>query len=476
MTLPLSGWLVLAGYLVAITSFGAYLGRKRGSIEDYFLASHRIPWWAITACIVATETSTLTFTSVPGFAYAGNWGFLQLVIGYILGRVLAAFVLIPAYFRGQLYTSYEFLLRRFGPSVRSVAAAVFLLSRTVADGVRLHAAALVVSVAAGVPEYACILVLAFAMILYTEEGGVKATIWTDVVQLFVYLAGAVWILVAVTRALPGGAGPALSQAYAQGKLAVFDFELDLSRAYTFWAGIVGGVFLTLATHGTDHYIVQRLLVAPSARQAGRGLMASGLIVFAQFTLFLLIGTLLWAFYGGRAFARGDEVVPTFVGQELTGAGTGFILAAVVAAALSPSLNSMASSTLRDFYLPYVNPRASEALQIRMGRFFTVSWGVAQVGVALSAQRIQSSLEAGLTALSYASGPTVGAFFLGVLTRRASARGTLAGMLLGLVAPYVVGLWTPLAFTWNVAVGATVTFVAGYVLSCFSRWWGTGAFI
>ena len=464
MTLPVSGWLVLGAYLLGITAFGAYLGRKRSSVEDYFLAGRSVPWWAIAACIVATETSTLTFTGVPGFAYTGNWTFLQLVMGYIIGRAVAALVLVPAYFDGRLFTSYELLSKRFGPSVRSVAAAVFLLSRTVADGVRLHAAALVISVAAGAPEYLVILILAFAMILYTEEGGVKATIWTDVVQLAVYLAGAVLILTTVARALPEGPAAALAAAGAQGKLKVFDFSWNLARTYTFWAGIIGGMFLTLATHGTDHYLVQRLLVARGPKDAGRGLMISGLVVFAQFSLFLLIGTLLWSFYEGRTFARGDEVLPTFVGEQLSGVGVGFILAAVVATALSPSLNSMAASTIRDFYLPYINPRASEALQLRVGRRVTVFWGIAQVGVALAAQRISSSLETGLTALSYASGPTVGAFLLGVLTRRATALGTLVGMLVGLVAPYLVSQWVPLAFTWTVAVGASVTCTLGYGFS------------
>jgi SSS family transporter len=464
MTLPLSALAVLVPYLLAITAFGAYLGRKRRSVEDYFLAGRSVPWWAITACVVATETSTLTFTSVPGFAYAGDWSFLQLVLGYILGRILISVVLIPAYFRGALFTSYELLRIRFGPSVRSAAAAVFLVYRTLADGVRLHAAALVVSVASGIPEYACILVLALAMMLYTEQGGVKATIWTDVVQLFVYLGGAMVILWAIVSRLPEGVGGALAQAATAGKLDVFNLALDLGQTYTLWAGVVGGVFLTLATHGTDHYLVQRLLVARSPRDAGRGLVLSGFVVCLQFTLFLFIGTLLWSFYRGRSFARADEVLPSFVAEQLPGPGVGFILAAVVAAALSPSLNSLASSTLRDFYLPYLEPGANEAKQIRLGRIFTIGWGVAQAGVALAAQRVSSSLEAGLGALSYASGPTVGAFLLGVLTRRATTTGTLIGMLAGLVAPFLLGRLTPLAWTWNVATGASVTYLVGLLAS------------
>ncbi len=460
----MSAALVFLGYLVAVTAFGTYLGRRRGSVDDYFLAGRSVPWWAIAACIVATETSTLTFTSVPGFSYTGDWGFLQLALGYVLGRILVAAILVPAYFKGEVFTSYELLERRFGPSVRGVAAAVFLVYRTIADGIRLHAAALVIAIVAGVPEYICILVLAAAMIFYTEEGGVKATVWTDVIQMFVYLAGAGVILVTVSQVLPVGITAAAASLAEAGKLRVFDFSFDFTKTYTFWAGLIGGVFLTLATHGTDHYLVQRLLVARSVKAARTGLIVSGLIVAAQFAFFLFIGSLLFTHYAGRTFARADEVLPSFVAEAVPGAWTGFILAAVAAAALSPSLNSLASTTLKDFYLPYVDSKATEVKQIQLGRIFTVFWGLAQVVVALVAQRASSALEAGLAVLSYASGPTVGAFLLGVLTRSANSTGTLLGMLAGLAAPSLVNLILPLAWTWDVAVGSTATFIAGWVFS------------
>ena len=461
----LSTILVLLVYLGAITAFGSYLGRRRKSVDDYFLAERSVSWWAIAACVVATETSVLTFTSVPGFSYEGDWSFLQLAFGYVIGRMLIAWLLIPAYFGGRVFTSYELLNQRFGSSVRSVAAGVFLVYRTLADGIRLHAAALVVSIAIGVPEIYCILVLAAAMIIYTEEGGVKATIWTDVIQMFVYVAGALVVLVTVLRVLPEGTvGNVLSQASDAGKLNVIVPSLDWSMPYTLAAGVVGGAFLTLATHGTDHYLVQRLLVAKSARQASVGLILSGFIVLSQFVLFLLIGTLLWSYYGGRSFARGDEVLPSFVAEQLPGPVLGFILAGVIAAALSPSLNSLASTTLKDFYLPYVNPELSDRQQIQLGRGLTVFWGAAQTAVAIFAQRASSALEAGLSALAFASGPTVGAFLLAVLNRRATSLGALVGMIAGLAAPLAASRWLGVAWTWNVAIGACTTFVIGTVLS------------
>ena len=469
MNLSLSALAVLALYLAAVTFFGAYLGRRRKSVDDYFLAERSVPWWAIAACVVATETSVLTFTSVPGFSFGSNWSFLQLAFGYVLGRILISAVLVPAYFRGKVFTSYELLRQRFGRSVASVAAGVFLFYRTLADGIRLHAAALVVAIAASVPEIYCILALAAAMILYTEEGGARATIWTDVVQMFVYVAGAVVVLEALVRLLPAGAAAqAFASASAEGKLQVLVPSLDPAVTYTLASGFIGGVFLTLATHGTDHYLVQRLLVARSLRHAQIGLVLSGFIVLVQFVLFLSIGTLLWRFYEGRDFARGDEVLPTFIAESLSGPWLGFILAAVVAAALSPSLNSVASTTLKDFYVPFVDPVASERRQIQLGRVFTVFWGVAQTVVAIFAQRASSALEAGLAALSYASGPTVGAFLLAVFGGRATSLSVLTGMVIGFGAPFLVNRITPVAWTWNVAIGTTVTFVSAVAADRIGR--------
>ena len=474
MNLPLSAVLVLLAYVAAITAFGTWLGRRSRSVRDYFLSGRSVPWWAIAACIVATETSTLTFIGAPGTAYNGNWTFLQLVFGYVLGRIIIAALFLPAYFRGEIYTSYELLQRRFGGgSVRSTAAAIFLMYRTLGDGIRLHAAALVLAVASGGPqwEWIWILVLGVAMIVYTEEGGVTATIWTDTIQMFVYLIGALVCLVAVIQVLPQGVSGALAAASAAGKTQLFVFAFDLRRPFTFWGGVIGGTFLTLATHGTDHYLVQRLLVARSRRDASVGLVLSGFLVLVQFALFLFLGTLFWAYYQGRPFTRGDEVLPTFVSTHLPGGLVGLILAAIVAAALSPSLNSMASTTVRDFYLPHVRPGATDAQQLRIGKIFTIVWGIAQMGVAMLAQGVDSALQAGLAALGYASGPTVGAFLLGVLTRRANSAGTMAGMVTGLLGSLAVGQFAPtvfdtpgVAWTWNVAIGATITFVVGWTVS------------
>src|SRR5678815_2131168 len=296
MSLTAGDYAVIALYLVAITAFGSWFAKFQKTTRDYFLADRSSPWWAICFTIVATETSTLSFIGVPAQAYAGSMGFLQLAAGYIVGRLIVSLVFIPAYFRGELVTSYELLQRRFGAPVKTAASAIFLITRSLADGIRLFATAIVIAVVTGVPVSWTVVILGAAMIVYTVRGGASAVIWTDVVQMFVYIAGASVVFVSLLALIPGGWSEVVRAGSAAGKFRVFDFSLTLAQPYTFWAGVIGGIALTLSTHGTDQFLVQRLLAARSAREASRGLVLSGILVFAQFVLFLLIGVMLFTYY------------------------------------------------------------------------------------------------------------------------------------------------------------------------------------
>ncbi|HKB12674.1 MAG TPA: sodium:solute symporter [Vicinamibacterales bacterium] len=461
MVLTWVDYLVIGGYLLAITAFGSYFARFQKTTRDYFLTGQSVPWWAICFTIVATETSTLTFISVPATAYSGDMTFLQLVFGYIIGRLLISAIFIPAYFRGDLFTSYELLQRRFGPRVKNLSAVIFLITRSLADGVRLFATALVIAVVTQVPVTWAVVILGIAMIVYTVRGGASAVIWTDVVQLFVYLAGATVVFVSLLALIPGGWSEVVRAGTEAGKFRIFDFSTTLTRPYTFWAGVIGGVALTLSTHGTDQFLVQRLLAARSAREAARGLVLSGLLVFAQFALFLVIGVMLFTYYQHvplpRSLARADELLPTFIVTALTHGAAGFIVAAIVAAALSPSINAMAATTVNDFYAKYVAPNADEPTLMRVSRVWTVIWGVVQIGVAVAAQWMQRSvLDAGLAVLSYASGSVLGAFLLGTLAPTISEGQTFVGMIAGLLVMTIVWGWTPVAFTWYVFIGAATT--------------------
>jgi SSS family transporter len=461
MVLTWVDYLVIGGYLLAITAFGSYFARFQKTTRDYFLTGQSVPWWAICFTIVATETSTLTFISVPATAYAGDMTFLQLVFGYIIGRLLISALFIPAYFRGDLFTSYELLQRRFGPRVKNLSAVIFLITRSLADGVRLFATALVISVVTHGPVTWAVVILGVAMIIYTVRGGASAVIWTDVVQLFVYIAGATVVFVSLLALIPGGWAEVVRVGGAAGKFRVFDFSTTLERPYTFWAGLIGGVALTLSTHGTDQFLVQRLLSARSAREAARGLILSGFLVCAQFVLFLIIGVMLFTYYQHaplpRTLARADELLPTFIVTALTHGAAGFIVAAIVAAALSPSINAMAATTVNDFYAKYVRPGADERTLMRVSRLWTVIWGVVQIAVAVAAQWMQRSvLDAGLAVLSYASGAVLGAFLLGTLAPTVNEAQTFAGMIAGLGVMTIVWGLTTIAFTWYVFIGAATS--------------------
>jgi SSS family transporter len=462
MALAPLDYAVIALYLAAITLFGSWFAKFQKTTRDYFLAGRTAPWWAICFTIVATETSTLSFIGVPAQAYApgGNLAFLQLALGYIAGRVLVSALFIPAYFRGDLVTSYELLQRRFGTPVKTVAAGIFLVTRSLADGIRLFATALVIAVVTGVPVTWTVLILGSAMIVYTARGGVSAVIWTDVVQMFVYLAGAGVVFAALLARIPGGWPEVVSAGLAAGKFTVLNLSTDPGAIYTLWAGLVGGVALTLATHGTDQFLVQRLLAARSARAASLGLISSGFLVFVQFALFLVIGVMLYVYYQHvppPALGRSDEILPAFVAHALTGGAAGFIVAAIVAAALSPSVNAMAAATVNDFYRQYWRPDADDAALLRVARRATIGWGVVQVGVAVGAQwTSRSVLDNGLAVLSLASGPVLGAFLIGVLTSHVRTGAMLAGMGTGIAVLIVVWASGAVAWPWYAAIGAAVT--------------------
>jgi solute:Na+ symporter, SSS family len=469
MVLTWIDYAVIVAYLVAITAFGSWFARFQKTTRDYFLTDRSVPWWAICFTIVATETSTLSFIGVPAGAYAGNMTFLQLAVGYIVGRLLVSVLFIPAYFRGELYTSYELLLRRFGPQVKNVAAIIFMVTRTLADGIRVFATALVISVVTQVPVSWTVVVLGVAMIVYTVRGGVSAVIWTDVVQMFVYVGGALVVFFGLLQLIPGGWSEVVRTAGGAGHFRVFDFSLNPTRVYTFWAGLLGGLALTLATHGTDQYLVQRLLSARSSRDASTGLVLSGFIVFAQFALFLAIGAMLFTYYQHASLPRplvtNDEVLPLFVVSALPHGVSGFIVAAIVAAALSPSINALAATTVNDFYVKYVNPAADQATLLRLSKNATIMWGIAQIAVALGAQFVTKSvLDSGLAVLSLAAGPVLGAFLTGVLTTRVGSRAMLTGVLTGIVTMFVVWWTSACAWTWYALVGASVTSLSALAAS------------
>ncbi|HXW90661.1 MAG TPA: sodium:solute symporter [Terriglobales bacterium] len=460
---------IVAVYLAAITVFGLRFRKRQRSLRDYFLANRDIPWWAIALSIVAAETSTLTIISIPGLAYDTNLNFLQVVLGYLAGRVVISFTLLPQYFRGDLFTAYQFMERRFGRRLRSLTAALFLITRAAAEGVRIYAVSIVVGIALGTDEIASIAIITALTLIYTFEGGLAAVIWTDVIQTAIYVGGSIVGLFTILHAVPGGWPVIHAMATNAGKLRVFDFTPDVWRPYTFWAGLLGGAFLTTASHGTDQLIVQRLLAARNERQSVTALLTSGVVIFFQFALFLLIGVMLFAYYGRPSawFGRADRIYPTYIVTQMPHGISGLLIAAILAAAmsnLSAALNSLSSTSIIDFYLQH-RPQLDERRRLQLSRLTTLVWALVLFGLAvLSLRKAGRVIEVGLQIASVAYGALLGVFLLGVLTRRANQRGAMLGMVCGFGVELYIWLATRVPWTWYVLIGTVVTFSVGYASS------------
>lgn len=464
---------VILAYLIAITWFGARFRKGQSSLGDYFLGGRHAPWWAIALSIVSAETSTLTIVGTPGLAFAGNLGFLQIVFGYLLGRLAVSWLFLPHYFRGEMFTAYELMRRRFGERIRRLTAAIFLVTRALAEGVRVFAISLVVSIVLGTGEAGSIILIVALTMFYTFEGGMTAVIWTDVVQMCLYVVGAVVSLFVILAKIPGGWTHVIAVAAPAGKLQVFDFAFSptmqfLARKYSFWAGLVGGAFLTMASHGTDQLMVQRLLSARNETESRRALLSSWLVIFFQFSLFLGIGVMLFVYYQDMHLIQPqalDRIYPEFVWRHLPVGVAGLVTAAILAAAmanLSAALNSLASTTVIDF----IQPILPGAPSLKLARAMTLVWAAVLVAIGMLARHWGSVLESGLSIASVTLGLLLGVFLLGVLTRRVGEVAAMAGVVGGLAAILYVRYRTPIAWTWWVFIGSTVTFVTGYIASFF----------
>lgn len=472
----------IAAYLIGITWFGAHFRKSQHNLKDYFLGGRNAPWWAIALSIVSAETSTLTVIGTPALSFSGNFEFLQLVLGYLLARIVISVLFLPQYFRGEMFTAYELMRRRFGERTRRLTAATFLVLRALAEGVRVFALSIVISVILGTGEVVSIVVIVCLTLFYTFEGGMTAVIWTDAVQMFLYVAGAIVSFAVILHQVPGGWAHVSAVAGAMHKFQMFDFRFAwtpafFARSYSFWAGLIGGCFLTTASHGTEQLLVQRLLAAKTERQSRTALLSSWLVIFFQFALFLFIGVLLYVHYSDARLAApepADSIYPKFVWNNLPVGVAGIVIAAILAAGmsnLSAALNALASTTVMDFYKPLAvrrDPARPDSHFLGIARWATVAWGVILFGVGLVARQVGSVLEAGLTIASILYGSLLGVFLLGLLTRRVQQTSAMIAMVVGLAVMIYIRLETTIAFTWYVVIGTLATFSTGYLLSIFLR--------
>lgn len=471
--------IIVVLYLVAIAAFGIIRGGKQRSAQDYFLGKETIPWWIVCFSIVAAETSTLTFISIPGLAYLTNLTFLQLAIGYLLGRIIVSVLFLPAYYKGELSTAYAFLERRFGGKTRKLASVVFLFTRLAADGVRLFATAIPLKLILNIDYPIAISILAGVAFIYTFAGGVRGVVWVDAIQMFIYISGAIVAAVAIAFSVEGGIAGIVQIISESGKLhfidVVFGYEM-FERPYNLIAGILGGAFLSMASHGTDQLIVQRVLTTKSLKGSQKALIGSGIIIIFQFAIFLIVGLFLFAHYGGQSIAelglrRADEIFPYFIIQGLPIGVSGIIIAGLMAAALSTlagSMSSIASSAMLDLYKPIFGSLRSTYSDLTISRIITFVAALVLVGSAVFFMSTdQTIVELALSIASFTYGGLLGTFLLGVLFTKPNQQHALIAFISGiLIMVFVISLKL-VAWTWFTVVGVIATVLVGNILSTIS---------
>ena len=461
-------------YLIGITWFGARFKEGQKTLRDYFLGGRNAPWWAIGFSIVSAETSTLTVIGTPALAFNGNLGFLQVVFGYLLARLVISTLFLPQYFKGELFTAYELMQRRFGQRIRKLTAGCFLVLRALAEGVRVFAISIVIRIILGTGEVASIMLIVCLTLFYTFEGGMTAVIWTDVVQMFLYVAGAILSFFVILDQVPGGWSEVVQVGTEFNKFQVINLAFAWDSAYNTWAGVIGGCFLTTASHGTEQLMVQRLLAAKNLSESRKALLSSWLVIAFQFTLFLLIGVALFVYYRSAGIAPpvvADQIYPAVIWKHLPPVVAGLVMAAILAAAmsnLSAALNSLSSTTIMDFVKPMTGGRHSEEHYLRLARWATVLWGLGLFVIGWASTGVKSVLEAALGIASIVYGSLLGVFLLGLLTKRAGEVAAMVGMSSALMVMIYVRFATTIAWTWHVLIGTSVTFAVGWILGFVFR--------
>jgi SSS family solute:Na+ symporter len=467
---------IIIVYLIATATFGKISGGKQKSVKDYFIGSKEVPWWVISFSIVSAETSTLTFISIPGLAYITNLNFLQLTFGYLIGRIIVAVYFLPAYYKGDLTTAYSYLQGRFGNKTRSFASIVFLFTRTASDGVRLFATAIPLYLLLDISPIVAIAIIAFVALLYTYTGGLKGVIWVDAVQMFIYVGGAILAGIILINNLHGNLGEIFSSPEISKKLSVFNLGFDkgftgfFAQPYTVISGLIGGAFLSMASHGTDQLIVQRLLAAKSLADSKKAIITSGIVVIFQFTLFLILGVLLYSYYG-QMNIRSDEIFPKFIIEIIPSGIKGIIIAGLFAAALSTlagSITSLSSSTMMDLYLPFKKV-LNEKKDLIISKTLTIFWsGMLILSAYFFLESPKAVVELALSIASFTYGGLLGTFLLGLLNKHAKQDDALAGFASGIFVMIAVISLNLVAWTWYILIGVSVTLIVGSLLAALTR--------
>ncbi len=448
-------WAVIVIYLGAMIALGVWFGRDQHTTRDYFLGGRDIPWWGIGASIVATETSALTIIGVPAIAYGGNIMFIQMIVGYVIARVILAVVLVPHYMKGEIYSPYQLLEQHLGRGARRLAGTFFLFLEPLSAGVRVYVACIPIRLMLGEtvcslgglvdPIFGAILLFVVLSLVYTYIGGMKAVVWTDAIQMVLFVAGGLYALFYIPTLIDGGWSAALSEAGKAGKLAWFNPDFTLSAPFNIWMGIIGGTVMVLSSHGADQLIVQRVLACRDIAEGRKALVFSAVIIFPLFLVFLLVGTMLWVFYQHHPFQiplpesrpgirSNDFIFPNFIVTEMPALMKGFLIVAILSAAMSSissAISALASVSTMDFLKPLL-PNRDEAWFVRFSKHSTVFWSLVLIFVAWLTREVTFVLNAAFSLRGLTSGALLGGLILALFGRGVGLRAAIVGMVTSVV--------------------------------------------
>lgn len=426
--------------------------------KDFFLGGKNLPWIVAMFSIVATETSVLTFISIPGIAYRGNWLFLQLAIGYIIGRILVSVFLLPQYFNLGVTSIYEVLGKRFGSEIQKVASGVFLITRILADGIRFLATAVIVQVVTGWSLPMAVFIIGIVTLIYSLLGGIRTIVWIDSFQFILYLFGGLITIFYILINMDIRNGEIFSTLYSANKLTFLNFTGDLfTDPYLFITAVIGGTFLSFSSHGADYMMVQRVLGTRDLASGRKAMIGSGFFVFLQFAVFLLAGSLIYSYMGGVSIAK-DREFSTFIVEHLPVGLKGLLLAGILSAAmstLSSSINSLASSTINDWF-------GGEAT-LQKSQVVSLIWAVILIGIALIFDEGDTAIVVmGLQIASFTYGGLLGLFLLSKFDQSFHTASLIVGLILScLIVFYLKQIG--LAWTWFILVSVTVNIMVTMIL-------------
>ncbi len=476
--LSIGDWLVIVAYLAGILVFGLWSGQGQKNTRDYFLGKEDIPWWGVGLSIVATETSALTFISVPAMAYGGNLALLQIIIGYVIARVVLALVLVPHYFKGEIYSAYQLIEHAFGPAARRMAGGFFLITCTLGAGVRVFVTCIPIQLMLGVDLFTAILLFVGLALVYTYVGGIKSVVWTDAAQFLLFMAGGIYTLCYVPMLVEGGWAGAMQKAAAAGKLHWLNMRFSLAEPFNIWMGLLGATVLVLFSHGADQMIVQQVLTCKSVKNGRKALILSAVIVFPLFLVFLLTGVLLWVYDGQfhlhtlipkttAGLKQNDYLYPLFILTVVPHWLKGFLIVAILSAAMSSvsaALAALSSVSTMDIFKGLSRQPRSEEFYFRLSKYSTVFWCVMLVLVAFISREAPFVYNLAFTLTGLTSGAMLGGLVLALFTKKGSPVPVLIGMSVSLIAMiFVSTVWKQQVFwPWYTLIGTTVTLAAAWI--------------